>query len=164
MLPNFGFSKNIRIFLKYHQMDPKFPGSGDFWKSKKLVWLRPVLACAESDFAQCKRIFDFQSFQFLTPHSVSLSGVWLCAVLACGESDSVQANTAESQWFCLCLRETNFKQNHFSLFSRGPDGFHPEIKNDKKSCDIAPLMDKANIPLYICWMFNLFNLWFHIEF
>ena len=28
--------QNIRNFSKYHHMDPKFPGNGDFRKSKKL--------------------------------------------------------------------------------------------------------------------------------
>ena len=37
VLANFGFSKNIRIFSKYHHMDPKFPGNEDIRKSEKFV-------------------------------------------------------------------------------------------------------------------------------
>ena len=44
ILANFGYSKNIRNFSKYHQMDPKFAGNGNFRKSKKFVLLRAVLA------------------------------------------------------------------------------------------------------------------------
>ena len=36
VLVTFGFSENIQNFLKYHHMDPKFPGNGDFQKLKKL--------------------------------------------------------------------------------------------------------------------------------
>ena len=49
MLAN-GFLKNIRNCSKYHHMDPKFPGNGDFRKKKKIVWLRAVFACEESNF------------------------------------------------------------------------------------------------------------------
>ena len=64
-------------------MDPRFPGNLDFQKSKKLVWLRAVLAN-----------FGFVNVDF-----------WLCAVLACAESDFAQANTAQSGILSKFLRE-----------------------------------------------------------
>ena len=76
VLAKFGFSKNIRNFSKYYQMDPKFHGNGDFRKSKNFALFCAVLACAESDSAQCQPaqwaesnsaqcqpILDLQTFQ-----------------------------------------------------------------------------------------------------
>ena len=37
VLVTFGFSENIRHFLKYHHMDPKFPRNCDFRKPIKFV-------------------------------------------------------------------------------------------------------------------------------
>ena len=37
VLVTFGFLENIRHFSKYHHMDPKFPGNGDFLNSKIFV-------------------------------------------------------------------------------------------------------------------------------
>ena len=68
----------------------------------------------------------------LTPRRfVNLCEVQLRAVLACAESDSslaVLANFGLSnlrgfEFFVNISTKTIFKQKHFSLFIRGPDGF-----------------------------------------
>ena len=127
-----------------------------FENKKKLVGLRAVLVCAESDSLQC------QPARSWTPRSVSLRRVQLPAVLAnFGFADisifnSVQCqpprsltpcrlyNTAQSRIFELRILipplKRIFKINHFSLFIRVPDGFDLlNKKNGKKSCDTAPL-------------------------
>ena len=90
------FWKISEIISKTQQMDPRFPGDGDFRKSKKNLWHRAVLAN-----------LDFQKFYF-----------WLRAVLA----RAVLAG-AESHILQLSPRKRIFKKNHLNLFIRGPDGF-----------------------------------------
>ena len=71
------------------------------------------------------------SAQANTARSVNLREVQLRAVLACAKSDSslaVLANFGLSnlrgfEFFVNISTKTIFKQKHFSLFIRGPDGF-----------------------------------------
>ena len=50
-LVNFGFSKNVRQFFKNRQMITRALEI-EMFESKKIVWLRTVLACVYSDSAQ----------------------------------------------------------------------------------------------------------------
>ena len=95
---------DFRNFSKYHYMYPIT------WKLR---------------FSKIKKIC-------LTPRRfVNLREVQLRAVLACAESDSslaVLANFGLSnlrgfEFFVNISTKTIFKQKHFSLFIRGPDGF-----------------------------------------
>ena len=52
---------------------------------------------------------------------------------------------AESNFSRISPGKRTFKQNHFSLFFRGPDGFDSWNKKDNKSCDTAPLNKQVNI-------------------
>ena len=90
----------------------------------------PTLAPCRSDLHDFKgtvsRIFDLYFFQESNPfgpliNRLTLRGVWLCAVLAC----------AESNFSRISRRKRIFKQNHFSLFISGPDGFNSWNKYGK---------------------------------
>ena len=97
-------------------------GLSHFWIFGNVIyWLRrTVLALAESDFANCMPIFDFERFlkifrkinkwilnslevemfesqkNCLTPRRLTLRRVWLSSVLVCVESDSAQCLPAQS--------------------------------------------------------------------
>ena len=75
---NFGFSKNIWNFTKYLYMDPKFPGYGDFGKSKKIVWLCAMLACAESDSAQANTVLSHWFREYLCENKFLRKTILAC--------------------------------------------------------------------------------------